>query len=160
MRSRPPSPPPAPQTSPTHSPFISACVSPARSLGTNGHPVDLAAAVSNYVAASELAGPAAADAACALAMMYEAGVPGVITQDMFRAAALYNVSAGGGNATARFTMGVLHAYGLFGVPRDDLLATLNYYFAAMGGLPEANIALGCAPGESVRIIACCVVVRV
>lgn len=105
--------------------------------------MDMAAAVSNYVEASQLSGSGAAAAACALATLYEEGVPGVLTQDMFEAARLYNASAAGGNATAQFTMAVLHSYGLFGVPHDDTLATVYYYFAAVGGVPEASLVLGC-----------------
>ena len=40
---------------------------------------------------------------------------------------------------AQFTVGVLHAHGLFGVPLDEALAVLHYYFAALGGSLQAQV---------------------
>ena len=79
---------------------------------------------------------------CALAMLYESGVPTVLDQDLTAAAAMYNRSAALGNATAQFTMGVLFAHGVLGVPQDDTQALLHYYFASLGGSAAAQVALG------------------
>ena len=76
--------------------------------------------------------------------MLENGVPGVVDVDLPAAVAAYNRSASMGNATAQFTLGVLHAHGLFGVRYDEPTALLNYYFAALGGNAAAQVALGYA----------------
>ena len=66
----------------------------------------------------------------------------VVPVDMAAAVRLYAEAARLGNASAQFTMGVLHAHGLFGVPDDDALSMLNLYWAATGGSVEAALALG------------------
>ena len=112
-------------------------------LGTGPEGVDIQGAVSKYVEASKLSGSGAASALCALAALHEEGVPGVLSRNSLEAARLYNASAALGNATAQFMMGVLHSYGLLGVPYDELQATLYYFLAAVGGNPMANVVLGC-----------------
>lgn len=54
----------------------------------------------------------------------------------------YNASASLGNASSQFTLGTLHAHGLFGVPHDDAAAVTLWYFAALGGSQAARLALG------------------
>ncbi len=111
-------------------------------LGLRGEHVDVKAAMQTFESAAAHSGQGAADAMCALARLYEDGVPGVVERDLFRAVALYNASALAGNASAQFTMGVLYSHGLFRVPHDDKLATLNLYLAAIGGSATASLALG------------------
>ena len=111
----------------------------------------------------------------------------LIPHNMTEAVRLYREASALGNATASFTVGVLHAHGLFGVRPDERLAVrtaahalrrlypraahrcccyvsysfalhrcctdrlhrqiLHYYFAALGGSLEAQIALGLRHAE-------------
>ena len=80
---------------------------------------------------------------CAVAQYLEAGLHTGGVADLAAAVSAYNDSAARGNASARFTMGVLHAHGLLGVPLDEQAALLHYYFAALAGHAPAQLALGC-----------------
>ena len=75
----------------------------------------------------------------------------VVPVDMAAAVRWYSKAASLGNASAQFTMGVLHRHGLFGVPADEALGMLYLYWAATGGSSEAALALGHhhATGEGV-----------
>lgn len=59
-----------------------------------------------------------------------------------RAVELYELGASLGNETAQFRMGSLYATGALGVPQDQVKMALHYYFAAIGGSMEAQMALG------------------
>ena len=58
------------------------------------------------------------------------------------ASALWIQAADMGNETAQFAVGVMYAWGLNGLERDDAKAVLNYYFSALGGYVPAQMALG------------------
>lgn len=58
------------------------------------------------------------------------------------AVALYARAAAGGCPEAHYTMGVLHAHGVFGVPHSDAKAVLHYYTASLGGHQDALLAMG------------------
>jgi hypothetical protein len=77
----------------------------------------------------------------ALGKLFEDGATGVVERDFAKAVSMYNASAAKGNATAQFTMGVLYAHGVLGVPYDEARALLHYYVASMGGSHEAQLAL-------------------
>ena len=64
-----------------------------------------------------------------------------IQSDIFEAARLYQLAASYGNASAQFTVGVMHVHGLFGVEQSETLALLNFYYAALNGNEEAQVAL-------------------
>ena len=66
----------------------------------------------------------------------------LVVPNISRAVELYAAAAELGNASAAFTMGVLHAHGLFGVQPDERLAVLYLYFASLGGSSDASVALG------------------
>lgn len=53
----------------------------------------------------------------------------------------YKESAALGNPEAQFTVGVLHAYGLFGVESNESKAITNYYFSSLGGSLDSQIVL-------------------
>lgn len=65
----------------------------------------------------------------------------LVPADIGEAVRLYNQSAALGNETAQFVVGVLYAHGLFGFPLDESKAVLHYYFAALGGSQDAQLAL-------------------
>ena len=121
--------------------FVHGVPPPPPSLST-GDTSDAATAAALLRDAAALQGSGASAAKCALARLHEDGVPGAVAMNLSHAVQLYNESASLGNATAQFTMGVLHTHGLFGVPKNDALAVLYYHFAALGGSPEAQLALG------------------
>lgn len=55
---------------------------------------------------------------------------------------LFARAADAGNAHAQFHVGVAQSYGLWGVPRDEPAALVNYYFAALSENTAATLALG------------------
>jgi hypothetical protein len=67
--------------------------------------------------------------------------PLLVAPNMTEAVRLYSRAAALGNATAQFTVAVLHAHGLFGAALDEPLAVTNLFFAALGGSEEAALAL-------------------
>jgi hypothetical protein len=120
-----------------------------------GQGVDLRGALAKYEEASRLGGTAGAAALCALAQLHEQGVANILPRNLFIAAELYNASAAAGNATAQFTMGVFHSYGLFGASKSDLLANLYYYMSSMGGYGPASTALGYRHAQGITVPKSC-----
>ncbi|KAH9260348.1 hypothetical protein BASA81_001518 [Batrachochytrium salamandrivorans] len=54
---------------------------------------------------------------------------------------LWLESAALGNETAQFVVGVMHFWGLHGLPKDERKAVLHFYFSALGGHVPAQMAL-------------------
>lgn len=65
-------------------------------MGLESGASDVAGAIRLYREAAALGGPGAGDALCALAILHEEGVPGVLERDLPTAMALYNQSAAAG----------------------------------------------------------------
>jgi len=63
-------------------------------------------------------------------------------RNVARTVELFSEAAAFGNETAQFRLGSLHATGALGVPKDQVKMLLNYYFAALAGSLEAQMALG------------------
>jgi TPR repeat protein len=80
---------------------------------------------------------------------------GVVPRDVREAARLYAQAAALGNSSAQFTLGVLHADGLFGVPQSEPLAVLNLYFAATGGSLEAQMAMSFRHAQGLGVPKAC-----
>jgi hypothetical protein len=123
--------------------------------GVPGAGSDMRGALAKYEEASRLGGVAGAAALCALAQLHEHGIPNILPRNLFVAAELYNASAAAGNATAQFTMGVFHSYGLFGASKSDLLANLYYYMSSMGGYGPASTALGYRHAQGLTVPKSC-----
>lgn len=66
----------------------------------------------------------------------------LVPPHMPTAVSFYLAGAALGNASAHFTVSLLHNHGLFGIEKSEVKALLHLYFAALGGEKAAQFSLG------------------